>query len=269
MVKNKPDIKYLNKDFDTFKNDLIEYAKSYFPNNYNDFSQASPGSMFINMASYVGDVLSFYLDNQIQETFLQYAKQKNNLFALAQTMGYKPKVTSAAIVDLDVFQVVPSITSFGLKNPDFTYAITIAPGMVVTSNVNPSAVFYVPQKIDFRTSSSMDDTTITVYQTNGIGEPISYLLKKKTTAVSGISKTQSFTFGSAQRFQTVTINDPDIISIISAQDSSGNYWYEVPSLAQDYIYNPVPNTAQNYPDLYQYAYQVPYILEKAKVEPGL
>jgi len=265
-MATKPDIKYLNKDFDTFKSDLIEYAKSYFPTSYNDFSQASPGSMFINMASYVGDVLSYYLDNQVQETFLQYSKQKNNLFALAQTLGYRPKVTSAAIVDLEVFQVVPSVRRFGLLNPDFDYALTIAPGMVVTSNVNSSATFYVSQKVDFRTSSSMDETDVTVYQTNGLGEPVSYLLKKKTTAISGVLKTQSFTFGAAQRFASITINDPDIISIVSAQDSSGNTWYEVPYLAQDFIYNPVANIAANYPDLQQDANQVPYILEKVKVD---
>ena len=79
MSNQTKDIKYINKNFDSFKGDLIEYAKAYFPQNYTDFSQPSPGSMFIEMASYVGDVLSFYLDNQIQETFVQYAKQSNNL----------------------------------------------------------------------------------------------------------------------------------------------------------------------------------------------
>jgi hypothetical protein len=267
-MANKPDIKYLNKDFNAFKSDLIEYAKSYFPTSYNDFSQASPGSMFINMASYVGDVLSFYLDNQIQESYLQYARQKNNLFAMAYTLGYRPKVTSAAIVELDVFQIVPSVRSFGLVSPDFNYSLTIFPGMVVTSNTNSSALFYVPQKVDFRTSSSFDPITIDVYQTNGSGEPISYLLKKKTNAISGTTKTQSFTFGAAQRFPSITINEPNIISIISVTDSSeaGNQWYEVPYLAQNYIENPVANLAANYPDLYQDSYQVPYILEKVKVD---
>jgi len=265
-MANKPDIKYLNKDFNTFKSDLIEYAKSYFPTSYNDFSQASPGSMFINMASYVGDVLSFYLDNQIQETYLQYAKQKNNLFAMAYTLGYRPKVTSAAIVELDVFQIVPARRNFTLISPDFNYSLTIAPGMVVTSNTNSSATFYVPQKVDFRTSSSFDPVTVDVYQTNGSGEPISYILKKKTNAISGTTKTQTFGFGSAQRFSSVTINDPNIISIVSAVDSSGNQWYEVPYLAQDYIENPVANLAAAYPDLYQDSYQVPFILEKVKVD---
>ena len=265
-MATKPDIKYLNKDFSTFKSDLIEYAKSYFPTSYNDFTQASPGSMFINMASYVGDVLSFYLDNQIQETYLQYARQKNNLFAMAYTLGYRPKVTSAAIVELDVFQIVPARRNFTLISPDFNYSLTIAPGMVVTSNTNSSAIFYVPQKVDFRTSSSFDPVTVDVYQTNGSGEPISYILKKKTNAISGTTKTQAFGFGSAQRFSSVTVNDPNIISIVSAVDSSGNQWYEVPYLAQDYIENPVANLAAAYPDLYQDSYQVPFILERIKVD---
>jgi hypothetical protein len=265
-MANKPDIKYLNKDFNTFKNDLIEYAKSYFPTVYNDFTQASPGSMFINMASYVGDVLSFYLDNQIQETYVQYAKQKNNLFALAYTLGYKPKVISAAIAELDVYQVIPSKTVGGLKTPDFDYALIIQPGMVVSSNVNPSVGFYVSEKVDFRVSSSLDETEITVYEVTGNGSPNSYLLKKKANGVSGLLKNQSFSFGSAERFPTITINDTDIVSIVSAVDSSGNTWYEVPYLAQDYIYNPVANTFSNYPGTYQDSYQVPYILEKVKVD---
>jgi hypothetical protein len=138
--------------------------------------------------------------------------------------------------------------------------------MTVTSNTNTSAVFYVPQKVDFRTSSSFDPITIDVYQTNGSGEPISYILKKKTNAISGTTKTQSFGFGAAQRFASITINDPNIISIVSAVDSSGNQWYEVPYLAEKYIDNPVANTAATYPDLYQDAYQVPYVLEKVKVD---
>lgn len=265
-MATKPDIKYLNKDFSTFKSDLIEYAKSYFPTSYNDFTQASPGSMFINMASYVGDVMSFYLDNQIQESYLQYARQKNNLFALAYTMGYRPKVTSAAIVELDVTQIVPSKRTLGVLSPDFNYSVTIAPGMVVTSNTNTSAIFYVPQKVDFRVSSSFDPLTVDVYQINGLGEPISYILRKKTNAISGITKTQPFTFSTAQRFSSVIINDSNIVSIVSAIDSSGNLWYEVPFLAQDYIYNPVANLAANYPSLHQDSYQVPYILEKVKVD---
>jgi hypothetical protein len=259
------DVKYLNKDFTTFKQDLIEYAKSYYHTVYNDFTQASPGSMFIEMASYVGDVLSFYLDNQLQETFLQYAKQKDNLYTMAYMLGYRPKVTSAAIVNIDVYQQLPAVSSGSSVIPDFGYAMTIEQGMQVKSNVDSSVLFYVPQKVDFTTSSSLDPTTVEVYTVDGSNIPTSYLLKKTVQAISGQVKTQSFTFGAAQRFSTVSIQDNSIITILDAKDSNGNTWYEVPYLAQDYILKPVENTAANYPSLYQYQNQVPYMIQKLQV----
>lgn len=264
-MPNNIDVKYLNKDFSTFKNELIEYAKSYYPTVYNDFSQASPGSMFIEMASYVGDVLSFYLDNQLQETFLQYAKQKNNLYTMAYMLGYRPKVVSAAIVDLDVYMRVNALGSTPNTYPDWSSAITIQPGMQVKSNINNNVSFYVPNKVDFTISSSMDPTEVSVYTIDGSGNPTSYLLKKGTQGLSGQVKTTTSTFGNAQRYSTITIQDSDIISVLKVVDSSNNVWYEVPYLAQDYILNPVENTAANYPSLYQYANQVPYMLQKITV----
>lgn len=256
------DVRYLNKDFNSFKEALIEYAKAYYPNSYNDFSTSSPGTMFIDMASYVGDVLSFYLDNQVQETFLEYAKQTNNLYALAYMLGYRPKVTSAAYVTLDVYQQLPSTGPSYL--PDFNYALTVDEGMQVRSNVNTSNYFYCPNKIDFSLSSSVDPTDISVYTTVG-GNPNTYLLKKTTQALSGQIKTTTLTFGSAERFSIRTIEDDSIIEIINVTDSNGNKWYEVPYLAQDYILKPVKNTALAYPSLYQQANEVPYILERVEV----
>lgn len=264
-MPNNIDVKYLNKDFSTFKNELIEYAKSYYPTVYNDFSQASPGSMFIEMASYVGDVLSFYLDNQLQETFLQYAKQKNNLYTMAYMLGYRPKVVSAAIVDLDVYMRVNALGSTPNTYPDWSSAITIQPGMQVKSSISNNVSFYVPNKVDFTISSSMDPTDVSVYTIDGSGNPTSYLLKKGTQALSGQVKTTTSTFGNAQRYSTITVQDSDIISVLKVVDSSNNVWYEVPYLAQDYILNPVENTALNYPFLYQYANQVPYMLQKVNV----
>jgi len=257
MANQVKDIHYINKNFDSFKGDLIEYAKAYFPTTYTDFSQASPGSMFIEMAAYVGDVLSFYLDNQIQETFVQYAKQSNNLYTLAYMLGYRPKVISAALVDIDVYQQVPSTIVSGYYVPDWTYALTIQPGMQVKSNINSGVSFYIPERIDFTLSSSMDPTDVSVYDTVGVN-PAHYLLKKTTQAVSGQVKTTSFTFGAAQRFSTVSINDSNIVSIISAVDSSGNNWYEVPYLAQDYILSASYNSASD-------KSQVPYMMQKSTV----
>jgi len=259
MAEEK-DIKYLNKDFSTFKSDLIEYAKSYYPTVYNDFSQASPGSMFIEMAAYVGDVLSFYLDNQLQETFLQYAKQPNNLYTMAYMLGYRPKVTSAAIVDLDVYQTVPAtIDPISFEYiPDFQYALIVEPGMQIKSNVNNSSFFDIPNKIDFTTSSSYDPTTINILTTAG-GNPNSYLFTKKARAISGEVKTATFSFGAAQRFPSITIQDSNIINILDVTDSDGNKWYEVPYLAQDTIIDAIQNTDPNTNN------QVPYLLDRIKV----
>jgi hypothetical protein len=221
--------------------------------------------MFIEMASYVGDVLSFYLDNQIQESFLHQSKQKSNLYSLAYMMGYKPKATSAAIVNLDVYQEVPAKIDVGFRVPDFDYALTIQPGMLVGSSINSSVTFYVPEKVNFTLSSSIDPTETSVYKLDAFGQPDTYLLKKSTIAYSGEIKTTSFSFGSAQRFNKITIEDSNILGILSVVDSSDNKWYEVPYLAQDFIFLPVENTAGNYPELYQYANQVPYMLSKIKV----
>jgi hypothetical protein len=259
MANQTKDIKYINKNFDTFKADLIEYAKSYYPTTYTDFNQASPGSMFIEMASYVGDVLSYYLDNQIQETFAQYAKQANNLYPLAYMLGYRPKVISTALVDLDVYQQIPYVSSGGFNQPDFSYALVVNEGMQVKSNINGEVSFYAPERIDFRVSSSLNPTDVSVYTLDRSGNPTSYLLKKTTQAISGQVKTVSFDFGSGERFASATINDSNIISIISAVDSDGNNWYEVPYLAQDYILSGSVNNSLNDNNL------VPYMMQKQYV----
>jgi len=256
-------ITYLNKDFNTFRAALIEYAKAYYPQSYNDFSTSSPGTMFIEMASYVGDVLSFYLDNQVQENFLEYAKQTNNLYTLAYMMGYRPKVTSAAMATLDVYQQIPASGSNYV--PDFSYAMTIEEGMQLRSNISNANYFYCPNRVDFNLSSSIDPTEISVYTTSG-GNPQTYLLKKSTIAMSGQVKTTSLSFGAAERFPIRSLQDTNIIEILSVYDQTTGYrWYEVPYLAQDFILNPVTNTAKSYPQLYQEANQVPYIIEKLPV----
>src|SRR5210317_285528 len=117
------DIKYINKEFGDFKNQLIEYAKNYFPDSYNDFSPSSPGMMFIEMASYVGDVLSFYQDTQLQETFLQHAKNPANLYSLAYMMGYRPKVASNSEVELTATMVVDATGSMYTPNWDQTFQV--------------------------------------------------------------------------------------------------------------------------------------------------
>ncbi len=118
MATNK-NITYINKDFNELRANLINYARTYFPTTYNDFSPSSPGMMFMEMAAYVGDVLSFYVDNQVQENYLQFARQTNNLYELAYMFGYKPNVTGVAASTIDFYQQVPAKSSGGEQVPDY------------------------------------------------------------------------------------------------------------------------------------------------------
>ena len=261
MANNK-DIKYFNRDFQGLKNLLVDYTKTYFPDTYNDFSPSSPGTMFMEMAAYVGDVLSFYLDNQIQETFVQYARQSENIYNLAYMLGYRPKVTKAATVDIDVYQQVPSILDGIVYVPDYNYCLQFSENTQIKSSANNSIFFLIQDNINFAVSSSIDPTEITVYQTSG-GNPQYFLLKKTRQAISSQIKSTSFTFGTPESFQTVSLTDDNILQILDITDSDGNTWYEVPYLGQEMIYESIKNTNTNDPNTYQNT-DAPYLLRLRK-----
>jgi hypothetical protein len=263
MAVNK-NIKYINKDFSEFRASLIDYTKTYFPTTYNDFSPASPGMMFIEMAAYVGDVLSFYLDNQIQESYLQYARQSNNLFELAYMFGYKPNVTGVATVDVDFYQKIPSKISGSTYVPDFNYSIFIESNSTIVSNTGIS--FLVTDAVDFSTSSSLDPTTISVLEVSSItNEPVFYLLKKTRRAISANINTINYSFGSPEKFKTIEFNINSFIGILDCIDGDGNQWYEVDHLGQEMIYDSIKNTSFNDPNLSQYN-DTPYLLKLKKIQ---
>ena len=264
MANLDRDIRYTDRDFNTIRNQLIQYSKTYFPNTYNDFTETSTGMLFMEMASYVGDVLSFYLDNQIQETFIQKARQTQNLFSLAYSMGYVPKVTSVASTMIDYYQQVPSILSASVYVPDYSYALLIPEDNVVTSNTADAIEFLTKDAIDFSASSSLDPTTVSVYQIAN-NNPTYYLLKKTRKATSAAIQTTSFTFANAIKFDSVNINDANIIGILDVTDTNGNTWYEVPNLAQENVFNSIRNTNTNDPNFFSDP-EVPYLLELKTVQ---
>lgn len=264
MATNR-EIKYLNKDFSGFRADLINYAQTYFPNTYTDFTSTSPGMMFMEMASYVGDVLSFYLDNQVQENFIQYSRQTPNIFDLAYMFNYKPKVTGLSSVELDFFQQVPAKEVSGSAVPDYNYALYIDSNTQVTSTANSSVKFTTEDPIDFSVSSSLDPTTVTVSQVSD-NSPTFFLLKKKRKALSGTINTNSFSFGASTEFPTVQISATNVAGIIDCFDSDGGQWYEVDHLAQDMVYDSIKNTNINDPNNYQNSDDAPYILKTKQVQ---
>jgi len=254
MAAENRDIKYLNKDFGELRNSLIEYAKTYFPSTYTDFTPSSPGMLFMEMSAYVGDVLSFYLDNQIQENFIQYARQESNLYTLAYMLGYKPKVTGVATATIDIYQKVPAKSVGGSYAPDYDYALVIGANTVLSSNVSN---FLIQDPVDFTFSSSANPTEVSILTLSGT-TPLYYLLKKSTTAISANIVTKTFSFGAPQRFQTIEINDTNIIKILDITGSNGDKWYEVPYLAQEMIYDSIANAGSD-------SGEVPYLLQLTKM----
>ena len=209
------DVKYLNKDFGSFKSTLMEFAETYFPQNFNDFSEGNPGMMFLEMAAYVGDVLSFYADTQLQESFLTLAQDKLSIYNLAHAMGYRPKTTAAASVMLDISHLVPSkINAEGGYEPDYRYSLNIQANSTFQSTEGPS--FYLSSDVNFQTSASLglvSDYSESVYQYDANGNPEYYLLKKSGPAISGDRKAQTLSIGEAQKFKTLTLFDNNILSI--------------------------------------------------------
>tara|TARA_R110000824_G_scaffold259613_1_gene448319 strand:+ start:5082 stop:6941 length:1860 start_codon:yes stop_codon:yes gene_type:complete len=259
------DVKYLNRDFSDVRARLIEFSKTYFPNTYNDFSPTSPGMMFMEQASYVSDVMSFYLDNQLQETFTQFARQTNNQYELAYMFGYKPKTTGAAQATIELFQQVPAKLSGSTYLPDYDYALTIGENSTVASSLNSTVNFLMEDQCNFAVSSSNDPTEISIYQISG-DTPQYYLLKKTRNAISATITSQTFTFGAPEQFQTIDITANNIIGILDIIDSDGNTWYEVDYLAQEMIYDNIKNTNTNDPNNVVDVGDVPYLLQLKKVQ---
>jgi len=253
-------IKYINKDFNDFRSQLIEYAKNYFPNTYNDFSPTSPGMMFMEMAAYVGDVLSFYQDTQLQETYLNYAKDPRNLYSLAYMMGYRPKTTGISTVDLEITQLIEST---GTPNylPNWEQAAVITENAVYTSTDKSQTKFLVDQRVDFSFSSSYNPTEVTIDSLDGSDNPEIYKLKKKVKAFSSEIKETTFTVDNTDKFKTFTLQDTNIVGILDIYDGpnqTGNKWYEVPFLGQDTIFEDEANSATD-------SNRVPWLLKLKKV----
>ena len=261
-TKVQRDVRYLNKDFGSFRADLIEFAKTYYPNTYNDFNEASPGMMFIEMAAYVGDVLNYYVDNQFRESLLHAAEEKKNIYKIAQSLGYKPRVShpSTAVCE---FQVeVPATTDDNINyKPNLNYA-PILDGNSLFGASNGSE-FRLMDDVNFAVSSSLDRTDVQISKLAD-NVPTYYTLTKSGIVESGKRTSETFTFGSAEKFNTVVLSNPKIVEIISITDSDGNKWYEVPFLAQDTVFESVSNSSDNDPELSSFSNDTPYLLKLIK-----
>ena len=256
------EIRYLGRDFTAIRENLIEFAKSYFPNTYNDFNESSPGMMFIEMAAYVGDIMNYYVDNQFRESLLHSAEEKKNIYKIAQAYGYTPKLSHPATAICNFGVEVPATTDDdSTYRPNLDYApILNADSMFGASN---GSEFRLLDDINFKVSSSLDEMDVKIADYNGL-IPIKYRLTKKGIVESGKKTSETFTFGGAEKFNKIVLSNEKVIHIISVIDSDNNKWYEVPFLAQDTVFESVANTSDSDPELSGFSNDTPYLLKLIK-----
>ena len=232
--KIKPtNVQYTSKDFSSIKADLIEYTKSYFPDTYKDFNETSPGMMLIELSSYVGDVLSYYIDYNYKENLLATATEKRNVRRLAEFLGYKTPNKTPSVVKLKVETTINADGTTG--EPLYGEApSSIDSGLQIASNVDSEILFETTDEIDF-TSSGSGDPAISAPILDNNGEASSYTLTRFVRAISGKTKTKTFNITSPTKFLELDLGEDDVIEIISCVDGAGQNWYEVDYLAQDKI----------------------------------
>ena len=257
---NKKEVKYLGRDFGNFREGLVDFAKNYFPDTYNDFNETSPGMMFMEMGAYVGDVLSYYTDYQLRESLLYQAQERANILDIANSLGYKAKATSPSYVDLSVYLYVPATGSGASTIPDMAYALTIPQGMVVSGD-STTVDFTTLEDANFSDTGSAK-TTVSVYSLNtSSNDPDAFLIKTKVKAISGESVEETYNISERKKFDKFKLAADNVIAIESVTDADSNIWYEVPYLAQDTIFEQVANKPSVDPTTSGDADVAPYLLK--------
>ena len=264
VTKDK-DINYLSRDFASFKENLVQYTKTYFPGTYTDFSENSTGMMFLELASYVGDVLSYYIDYQFKESFLQYATERKNILTLANYLGYKPSASKPASTIVDIMHIVPSKLDEDGKNvPDMKYALNIQSGMEIRSSENSEVVFRTTNSVQFAENTTESPLEISVFERDSSGQALFYLLKKKVHTTAGTLTKKTVAVGQASEFFEIELTEPNVLEIVSVKDSEGNIYHEVPYMAQDLVLIEQQNTQKSFPNYAQYSASTPYVLKYIK-----
>jgi hypothetical protein len=227
------EVSYLNKSFVDFKGDLITFIKNYYPTTWTDFNEANPGMIMLELAAYVGDVLSFYVDNQFKENLLAYAEEEGNIITIAQAMGYKPKTIVPATAEVLISQIVPALGAEEGYIPDATYFLKIDRNSTVFTQAPNVVTFRTTEIVDFSDPMNRSVVPRTLDPTTLL--PITYLVTKKVNVIAGDVRQETFTFGDPEKFSTITMGDVNVTGISDVVDADGYRFYEVDYLGQDTI----------------------------------
>ena len=230
----KPPIKYTDRDFDSIRTSLVDHAKRYYPDSYRDFNEAGFGSLMIDTVSYVGDVLSFYLDYHANETYLSTAVEYNNTVKLAQQLGFRQKGAPSSHGFITLYLQVPA-SSLGL-NPDMRYVPILSKGAQFKSSSGVS--YLLVDNVDFADPKN----EVVVAQVDTVtGTPNTYAIRAYGRVVSGELKVQTLDVGGYTPYMRLRLRDEKVSEILRVYDSEGHEYFEVEYLSQDVIYREILN----------------------------
>lgn len=237
MPKTKPPISYTSRDFESIKKELVNYAKTYYPETYKDFNDSSFGAMMIDMVAYIGDVLSYYVDYQVNESFLETSLQENNILKIAKQMGYKIPGYPASSGVCSFYVAVPSQTNGA--QPNLELVPILKEGTVLSSD--SGVTFILAEDVDFNKSG----VEIKVGETDTNGVPTNYVYKSYGKVISGEIRSADIVVGNYVKYYSFNVGEENISEIISITDSDGNEYYEVDYLTQDTIYKAIKNSGSD------------------------
>lgn len=257
-TQKKRSIKYLNRDFESFKRDFVEHLRVHFPNTVQDFNESSVGMMFTELAAFIGDNMSFYLDKQVNESYTETSKELKNIFRHAKQLGFKPFGKSAATGTVDAFLKVPAIKNNLQTIPDMRYAGAIKKGAKLKSRNGQTYETLVD--VDFSTVDINNPSFVQVGDRDPSSrEPTTFVLKVSGLNVkAGETKIATFSIGAYKAFRKITLADDNVLEVIRIDDSEANQWYEVDFLPQDTVFDGLANTGTDATD-------VPFLLKLRSV----
>jgi hypothetical protein len=228
-------IDYTSRDFNSIKKDLVQIAERFYPDTFQDFSEGSFGSLMLDAVAYVGDQISFYLDYNVNESFLDTAFEKTNIIRHGRILGYKSTGASSTFGEVALYVMVPaSATGIG---PDASYIPILQRGTTFTADTGLG--FVLTENVDF---AAPINPIIVAQVDEGSGAPTQYAIKAYGKVVSGTFGEELISVGTYQKFYKTTLAAANVAEIISVTDREGNEYYEVDYLAQDVIYREIENS---------------------------
>ena len=234
--KNFPLVKYTNRDFESIKESLLDYKKRYYPNISKDQNESSFDDLMMDLVSYVGDQLSFYVDYSVNESFLDTAIEFNNVLKLGKQLGYKFRGNPTSTGIGTFFAIVPA--NAGGLGPDSAYLFTLKRGSELSSIGGNG--FLLNEDIDF---ANPQNSVVVARVNESTGLPTAYAVKTHGKIISGRMVEEVINVGDFQKFLRLELSGRDISEVVSVVDSEGNEYFEVDYLSQDIIYKAIPNRA--------------------------